>query len=289
MQDVNISIPGEKSITTITITGRDNILRGIYRDEFGECSIRILLYDFENYGQQFIFDPFDNVVYIDDFECKDPSNGKGRGRGRKLLFTVLNYIRSIKGKKTYVTLTASSKSWVPGGNDADLIKYYNRLGFRELEPMIEGLMYANIETVMQRCSPEEFQSLPEPSPKPATAATAAAAAAVPLAREAYFSSVSSEPNLFFPSSASSSRSSESSQPRSIRSTSVERPLKRSDFDEEEGGGKKNHTNRKYTMKTRKNKKSKKRWSLKYKKSINCKRPRGFSQRQYCKYGRKNLK
>ncbi len=39
----------------------------------------------------------------------------------------------------------------------------------------------------------------------------------------------------------------------------------------------------------KNKKSKKRWSLKYKRSIDCKRPRGFSQRQYCKYGRKNLK
>jgi hypothetical protein len=30
----------------------------------------------------------------------------------------------------------------------------------------------------------------------------------------------------------------------------------------------------------------KKWSKKYKKSINCKRPRGFSQRQYCKYGRK---
>lgn len=28
------------------------------------------------------------------------------------------------------------------------------------------------------------------------------------------------------------------------------------------------------------------WSLKYKKSINCKRPKGFSQRQHCKYGRK---
>ena len=27
------------------------------------------------------------------------------------------------------------------------------------------------------------------------------------------------------------------------------------------------------------------WSLKYKRSINCRRPRGFSQRQYCKYGR----
>ena len=28
------------------------------------------------------------------------------------------------------------------------------------------------------------------------------------------------------------------------------------------------------------------WSQKYKKSINCKRPKGFSQKQYCKYGRR---
>ena len=31
------------------------------------------------------------------------------------------------------------------------------------------------------------------------------------------------------------------------------------------------------------------WSAKYKKSINCKRPKGFSQRQYCKYGRKKTR
>lgn len=31
------------------------------------------------------------------------------------------------------------------------------------------------------------------------------------------------------------------------------------------------------------------WSLKYKRSINCRRPRGFSQKQHCKYGRKNNK
>tara|TARA_B100000035_G_C20850933_1_gene487362 strand:- start:208 stop:813 length:606 start_codon:yes stop_codon:yes gene_type:complete len=31
------------------------------------------------------------------------------------------------------------------------------------------------------------------------------------------------------------------------------------------------------------------WSKKYKKSINCKKPKGFSQRQYCKYGRKKKK
>ena len=32
-------------------------------------------------------------------------------------------------------------------------------------------------------------------------------------------------------------------------------------------------------------KNKRKWSKKYKKSINCKRPKGFSQKQYCKYGR----
>jgi heme-degrading monooxygenase HmoA len=31
------------------------------------------------------------------------------------------------------------------------------------------------------------------------------------------------------------------------------------------------------------------WSLKYKRTINCRRPKGFSQRQHCKYGRKTWK
>ena len=30
------------------------------------------------------------------------------------------------------------------------------------------------------------------------------------------------------------------------------------------------------------------WSLKYKRSIDCKHPKGFSQRQHCKYGRKTI-
>ena len=38
-------------------------------------------------------------------------------------------------------------------------------------------------------------------------------------------------------------------------------------------------------KTKSRKKARK-WSKKYKKSINCKKPKGFSQKQYCKYGRK---
>lgn len=32
-------------------------------------------------------------------------------------------------------------------------------------------------------------------------------------------------------------------------------------------------------------KHKRKWTKKYKKSINCRKPRGFSQKQYCKYGR----
>jgi hypothetical protein len=28
------------------------------------------------------------------------------------------------------------------------------------------------------------------------------------------------------------------------------------------------------------------WTRKYKKSINCSSPKGFSQKQYCKYGRR---
>lgn len=31
---------------------------------------------------------------------------------------------------------------------------------------------------------------------------------------------------------------------------------------------------------------KRKWSLKYKRSINCRHPKGFSQKQHCKYGRK---
>jgi hypothetical protein len=31
------------------------------------------------------------------------------------------------------------------------------------------------------------------------------------------------------------------------------------------------------------------WSMKYKRSIDCSKPKGFSQKQHCKYGRKTRK
>ena len=37
------------------------------------------------------------------------------------------------------------------------------------------------------------------------------------------------------------------------------------------------------------KKKTRKWSLKYKRSINCNKPKGFSQKQHCKYGRKTRK
>ena len=46
-----------------------------------------------------------------------------------------------------------------------------------------------------------------------------------------------------------------------------------------------------TRKNTKRMKQKKvhKWSRKYKNSINCRRPKGFSQKQYCKYGRNKSK
>lgn len=43
------------------------------------------------------------------------------------------------------------------------------------------------------------------------------------------------------------------------------------------------------MRLRTVKKRPHKWSLKYKRSINCRRPRGFSQKQHCKYGRRTRK
>ena len=55
----------------------------------------------------------------------------------------------------------------------------------------------------------------------------------------------------------------------------------------------NNFQKKYNKTFKKNQENKtkkyyggRKWSLKYKRSINCRRPRGFSQKQYCKYGRK---
>jgi len=54
-----------------------------------------------------------------------------------------------------------------------------------------------------------------------------------------------------------------------------------------GSTKKQHKKHRKTMGLMRKKPSKKhKWSIKYKRSINCRGPKGFSQKQYCKYGRK---
>jgi thiol-disulfide isomerase/thioredoxin len=53
-----------------------------------------------------------------------------------------------------------------------------------------------------------------------------------------------------------------------------------------GGGQNGGRRAKKQTKRRRNKRGGK-WSLKYKRSINCRHPKGFSQRQHCKYGRKH--
>ena len=51
--------------------------------------------------------------------------------------------------------------------------------------------------------------------------------------------------------------------------------------------KSNKTRSKHTRTRTRTRKHK--WSLKYKRSIDCNHPKGFSQRQHCKYGRKNMR
>ncbi len=38
-----------------------------------------------------------------------------------------------------------------------------------------------------------------------------------------------------------------------------------------------------------NAKKSRKWSNKYKRSINCRRPKGFSQKQHCKYGTRKFR
>ncbi len=61
-------------------------------------------------------------------------------------------------------------------------------------------------------------------------------------------------------------------------------LNQSEKSEKSGGYKSFRKRKTRRLKTKKLRSRK--WSRKYKKSINCRRPKGFSQKQYCKYGRK---
>lgn len=70
----------------------------------------------------------------------------------------------------------------------------------------------------------------------------------------------------------------SSQKKSKNSTRKQKPKKKS-------ASKSKNSTKKSNAKKQKPKKGGK-WSLKYKRSINCKHPKGFSQKQHCKYGRK---
>jgi hypothetical protein len=274
--------------STIKIFKKNNMVVGkgeyIKDTKTCNCDVSIFLSDIMDYAQ-FIDIHSATVIYINDFVCFEC-----KGYGKKLLFEVLEFIRSEKGPDTMVTLLAASKERVVdekkiAGDDNSLISYYSRLGFIRIRK-VPGAMYGNIEAIMRNCSPDKFKAVRErsrsPEAKAAAAATAAAAtAAAPMptrpAPEAVFSDGSVAPlDSDFDSSSDGSVSVNhnpvskvQADTRHVSSTSVDRRV----------GGKINHTNKKYTIKTRKNKnkKSKKRWSLKYKKSINCKRHRKFSQ------------
>jgi FtsZ-interacting cell division protein YlmF len=75
----------------------------------------------------------------------------------------------------------------------------------------------------------------------------------------------------------------SSQKKSKNSTRKQKPKKKS-ANKIKNSTKKSNAKKNSTRKQQPKKGGK--WSLKYKRSINCKHPKGFSQKQHCKYGRK---
>jgi hypothetical protein len=72
----------------------------------------------------------------------------------------------------------------------------------------------------------------------------------------------------------------------IKNKTGEQKITRSEVPQEKGHKIKNMRLRLNRKKTIKKPQRGGKWSLKYKRSINCKRPKGFSQKQYCKYSRK---
>lgn len=71
--------------------------------------------------------------------------------------------------------------------------------------------------------------------------------------------------------------------RKTRRAIYKREKRELDFINEQGQNSSNIYDGGAHKRTRKHKHK---WTLKYKRSINCKHPKGFSQRQHCKYGRK---
>ena len=76
----------------------------------------------------------------------------------------------------------------------------------------------------------------------------------------------------------------------VDTSSPEKVYKR--LTEQEGGKRstvkritRRRRSRKQNTQSRRHGKQLRHWSAKYKRSINCSRPKGFSQKQYCKYGR----
>lgn len=72
----------------------------------------------------------------------------------------------------------------------------------------------------------------------------------------------------------------------IKLKSGENNITKSETNSDEPTTSNNKTHKKHVSGGSKTKRRGGKWSAKYKRSINCRRPKGFSQRQYCKYTRK---
>jgi hypothetical protein len=125
--------------------------------KYKNCKIFINLTDFLEINSKYNPNEFDDIpiIYIKEFKCDIISSQKGNGR--ILLRMVLEHIKNtyFKNEHVLVSLLAVSEERkdasgiVTRSDDAKLIQYYSKLGFRQINPL--GIMIGSLTNILKQC------------------------------------------------------------------------------------------------------------------------------------------
>ena len=125
--------------------------------KYKNCKIFINLTDFLKINTKYNPNEFDDIpiIYIKEFKCDIISSQKGNGR--ILLRMILEHIKNTYFKNEHVLvslLAVSVEQTDASGNvirsdDAKLIKYYSKLGFRQINPL--GIMIGGLSNILKQC------------------------------------------------------------------------------------------------------------------------------------------
>ena len=115
------------------------------RAKYENCKIFMIFSDFLGIRKEYLQFQFDDskIIYLKSFEC-DMQHGK-KGNGRILLSLLLEYIKNTRfnSENIFVSLIVLGKKRIDEtgkeiqSDDAKLIQYYTKLGFRIISKDID--------------------------------------------------------------------------------------------------------------------------------------------------------